>query len=196
MTENTQCAQKFCWICWDTNTDIPFIRPCLGCKDPELQYAHSTCMNQYINSLPRVNSIDLDLPEGLGLWETIFYRPSLEALPLLDFKCTRCLDSYNVELDYSSRLNSLFRIHKSILFALLGLFVCSAVVIVSSCIILSSGNETFLRSPIFSLFGFKGISLKTWSILLCVLYSLLNVLMWLFVFFKIPPFRIITVLDK
>ena len=193
---NAMKEEKHCWACWDTNEDEPFIRPCTSCLDPELQWIHSNCMNQYINNLPNINALEFDLPEDLGFWDTVWYRPTVEELPLLEFKCTRCLDAYNVEISYYSRFQSLLKIHQSIFIALIGLFICSVVVITSSTILLVHGSETLLQSPIFAYFGFPGVPIRIWSILLCIGYSLLNVVMWFFVVYKIPPFRIVNVLDK
>lgn len=185
-----------CWACWDTHEDEPFIRACTGCLDPDLQYIHQSCIDSFINYLPNINSMDLDLPEDLTIWEILTYRPTAESLPLLAFKCTRCCDPYDVEIFHYSRFQSLIRIHQSIFCALIGLFLCSLVVIVSSALLLLTGNELLLNSPVFAYFGFPGIPIKVWSILLCIGYSLLNFAMWILVIFKIPPFRVVRVLDK
>ncbi|KAJ3347871.1 hypothetical protein HDU83_001697 [Entophlyctis luteolus] len=67
-----------CWCCWEMFDDSsnPLIRVCLGCLDPDLQWIHQRCIDNYLSLLP--------LPRG---------TPP-DALP--DFKCTRCGDPYTV----------------------------------------------------------------------------------------------------
>ncbi len=185
-----------CWACWDSADQSTFIRPCLGCLDPELQYIHQDCMNRYMNSLPSINVVELSTSDELGFWESLWYRPTAESLPLLELKCTRCLDNYDIDISYKSRVYNLLYNFRPILIALIGLFLCSAVVITSSIYLLMTGNHQMLNSPLFAFFGFPGISIKIWSILLCIGYFTVNIIMWCFVVFKIPPFRVITVHSK
>eukprot|EP00834_Sanchytrium_tribonematis_P008516 NODE_1027_length_2547_cov_0.477941.p2 type:complete len:190 gc:universal NODE_1027_length_2547_cov_0.477941:1804-1235(-) len=184
-----------CWACWDTNEEETFIRPCRGCLDPDLQYIHSKCMDQFINNLPSVNYTEIDMPPDLSLWESLWYVHTEESLPLLEFKCTRCLDPYVTEVEYYSRLTSLIKVHSSLLFALIGLFMCSAIVVTSSIALLIHGDSDLLEMPIFSFFGIRGLTVRVWSIILCIGYVFVNVLMWCFVGFKIPPFRIVHILN-
>jgi hypothetical protein len=67
-----------CWCCWEFSEtpDDPLIRVCRGCKDPDLQYIHQDCINQYISNLPNPSHSSLDS-------ENQFY-------------CTRCKDPYLV----------------------------------------------------------------------------------------------------
>ncbi|ORY37799.1 hypothetical protein BCR33DRAFT_721290 [Rhizoclosmatium globosum] len=78
-----------CWCCWET-TDTPsntLIRVCLGCKDPDLQWIHQTCVDSFITALP--DAID----------------PSTNAvMEKRVFKCTRCAEIYNVKETETSRV--------------------------------------------------------------------------------------------
>ncbi|KXS15974.1 hypothetical protein M427DRAFT_56270 [Gonapodya prolifera JEL478] len=52
--EEAHGSQK-CWICWETlvtSATGPLIRACRGCKDPDLQWSHQTCIDKYVSNLP------------------------------------------------------------------------------------------------------------------------------------------------
>lgn len=80
--------EKTCWACWDSTDSYlnPLIRVCRGCKDPDLQYIHSKCIDSFVNCLPlprrprspRIGGGEEDEDEVL-------------------YDCARCRDPYNVE---------------------------------------------------------------------------------------------------
>ncbi|KAI9355976.1 hypothetical protein DFJ73DRAFT_824146 [Zopfochytrium polystomum] len=43
-----------CWCCWEESETPanPLVRVCLGCKDPDLQWIHQVCIDEYISALP------------------------------------------------------------------------------------------------------------------------------------------------
>ncbi|KAI8610505.1 hypothetical protein BC830DRAFT_1145494 [Chytriomyces sp. MP71] len=69
-----------CWCCWDaTETRAnPLIRPCRGCKDPDLQWIHQACIDTYLTKLPAR------------------MRHEAAQSRTVRFKCARCCDAYMV----------------------------------------------------------------------------------------------------
>jgi hypothetical protein len=73
-----------CWACWESleTKSNPLIRTCLGCKDPDLQFIHQLCIDQFINNLPTSSSGQT-------------------------FQCSRCRDPYFVQVIHISPLTVL-----------------------------------------------------------------------------------------
>ncbi|KAJ3069317.1 hypothetical protein HDU98_007628 [Podochytrium sp. JEL0797] len=54
-----------CWCCWETaeTPQDPLIRVCRGCKDPDLQWIHQSCVDSYLSALPPSSDIpEIDTP--------------------------------------------------------------------------------------------------------------------------------------
>jgi hypothetical protein len=90
-----------CWCCWETtNTSSdPLIRVCRGCRDPDLQFIHQSCINKFLTALPAPTSQQPDLETG--------------EIPLQKFRCTRCNDDYVVVQTPISPFLTMFVLHFS-----------------------------------------------------------------------------------
>ncbi|ORY37084.1 hypothetical protein BCR33DRAFT_721716 [Rhizoclosmatium globosum] len=95
-----------CWCCWETaeTPHDPLIRVCRGCKDPDLQYIHQTCINKYLSKLP-VTSTPAFTPPRQQQRRNLVMRllmdpPDAQMPPIAKptdmFRCTRCRDLYKV----------------------------------------------------------------------------------------------------
>ena len=78
-----------CWACWEDGTKL--IRPCRGCKDPELQYIHKACFLKFLSHSP----------------------------PRKEYHCTRCLFPYDLEVSIEFSLRRFICKYK-MLFILMG----------------------------------------------------------------------------
>ncbi|KAJ3088226.1 hypothetical protein HK102_009256 [Quaeritorhiza haematococci] len=103
-----------CWCCWEeTETPTnPLIRACLGCKDPDLQYIHQDCIDQYVNSIPDDGPRDEDYQRRTAVATSYIHAQSrIAALAALfigaaylkrsyitssRFQCSRCRHPYRV----------------------------------------------------------------------------------------------------
>lgn len=168
------------------------MRACLGCLDEDLKYAHSSCLNQYINNLPCVNDVTAQGDVEMGLWEALMEQYDASHLPMLDFKCTRCLDTYLLEVKYGSRFNTLVKEQIQVLIALIGLFLISLLIFFASYLSIQYGPD-YLRSPIP---GLDQVSTKLWSYSISIVYIIINVTMWMLVLSKLPPYRYVQILSK
>ncbi|KAJ3235914.1 hypothetical protein HDU78_004916 [Chytriomyces hyalinus] len=105
-----------CWCCWESaeTRHDPLIRVCLGCRDPDLQWVHQSCMDRYLSNLPpRPPSASTTIaPPALASTASDIHHLLDEydssVLSNTQFFCTRCNDPYYVIEKPVSRITSIF----------------------------------------------------------------------------------------
>ena len=144
-----------CWCCWEYNNEDsdPLIRACTGCLDEDLQMIHVSCLERYLN----------------GLCDTVEYR------------CTRCLDYYPVELQWSrwkgAKRSAIMILPSIAIFSLVAVFIV---------IILMNDSSDMLKSPVLDYFHWQ-VSLNLWALcMLLVLISLASIFLRK-LYMNIPP---------
>ncbi|KAL3898187.1 MAG: hypothetical protein SGCHY_002909 [Lobulomycetales sp.] len=82
-----------CWACWQENStpEDPLIRPCLGCRDPELQYIHSSCIDKFLSLQAKKALVldDVEKANSVARCTRCMYQYSIVRSPLSISKCIR-----------------------------------------------------------------------------------------------------------
>jgi len=183
-TATNTCTKKGrCWACWEEaeTAKDPLIRVCRGCKDPDLQYIHQSCINKYISSLPISHSPDPEQPTS----PTLIRQAANEIHLLLNnptrnvtvekslYSCTRCKDPYRVQVQPISCFVTFWK-DTYLRTAMIFMTLCIGILTAACGILLSqnAGKNLYLQ------WWFIKVSVFHFAIFMLIFCHSLNLVTW------------------
>eukprot|EP00835_Amoeboradix_gromovi_P005287 NODE_483_length_7824_cov_0.163625.p5 type:complete len:172 gc:universal NODE_483_length_7824_cov_0.163625:1101-1616(+) len=150
-----------CWCCWESEftDENPLIRACKSCKDRDLQYIHRNCIEGFLNNLPSKETTE--------------------------FRCSRCLDPYKVEVSWST-----FKTIRETPLIILPIAVISSFLITSICFVFAMTSTTVVDSSVTSFLHITA-SLRTWALAVFLLQTALTAIFLFLLHSTLPKSAIV-----